>query len=453
MTTAHTRQLSLVVTNPQALQKGSLPRHTFGTDGGAIGSTNADWVLADRQHRVQPQHCRVTYEDGTFVVEDCCGLTYINDHREPVGKHVCVALSEGDQLHIGPYRIVANLHDGSHHLPDADRHLAQYALAELMNAPGTALDDLPGVPALAAESPVPVAGIAEFQALAATESADSTLDPVVALDAAEQQHADAQGLRNDVLDSRHYGIAAATTQADLTATRFEAVSGTPTTFYGDFSMSQHDAQATAAQSWLQGQSANGQEPAQLVSPLIQGLDAPVGPLDGAGAYRMQLEAGQALKALIQGLSALQQDADADARRLAARGRTLQPIEDNPLHLGQSYPDTVHAMFSGQRSVVQLSPAAAVEESLHQLLHQRRATLAAIEAGLDALLHAFSPEQLQQRFRRYRSSSDQPHDGDWAWQMFVNYYSELTSARQQGFHKLFWEVFDQHYDRQMRTEAQ
>ncbi|HBO3623977.1 TPA: type VI secretion system-associated FHA domain protein TagH [Pseudomonas aeruginosa] len=453
MTTVQTRQLSLVVTNPQALQKGSLPRHTFDASGGTIGTTNASWVLADRQHRVQPQHCRITFEDGAFVVEDSSGLTHINDHREPIGKNACVALSEGDQLHIGPYRIVVNLHDGAHHLPDSDRHLAQYEVGELLNEPGTALDDLPNAPVLTFEVSGPIPGMAEFQALAATDSTDITLDPVAALDAAEQHLADAERLRSDVLDSHHYGMSATTTQADVTATRFEAVSGAPSLYSGDFAMSQHDAQASAAQSWLQGQSASGQDPVHLVAPLIQGLDAPVGPLDGAGAYRVQLEAGQALKALIQGLSALQRDASADTQRLAARGRTLQPIEDNPLHLGQGYPETVHAMFSNQRSVVHLSPAAAVEESLDQLLHQRRATLAAIEAGLDALLQAFSPEQLQQRFRRYRSGSAQSEDGDWAWQMFVNYYNELTSARQQGFHKLFWEVFDQHYDRQLRTEAQ
>ncbi|MBP0714320.1 type VI secretion system-associated FHA domain protein TagH [Burkholderia sola] len=452
------RRLSLVVANPQALQKGSLPRHTFDTAGGTIGSANASWVLADRGQRVRPQHCQIIFEDGAFVVVDTCGLTRINDHHEPIGSNACVALSEGDQLHIGPYLLAVNLHDDSHGLANGDRHLAQYELDELLNAPDARLDTyLPDGPMQSAQSidtPSVIEGMAEFQALAAPQRLDTALDPLAALEAAEQrQHAslDAHG----VLDTRHYGLSPSTTQADLTATRFEAVSGTPKRTTGDFSMSQQDARTSAAQSWLHGQPLGEQNPTQLVSPLIQGLDAPLGQLDGAGAYRVQLEAGQALQALIKGLAGLHAQQQAgDQRRLTVRGRTLQPIEDNPLHLGQSYPETVRALFSDERSVVHLSPAAAVEESLEQLGQQRQAMLQAIEAGLDALLHAFSPSQLHQRFQRYRPSNvEQPEEGDWAWQMFVSYYGELTSARQRGFHKLFWEVFEQHYDRHLRTEPQ
>jgi type VI secretion system protein ImpI len=34
-------------------------------------------------------------------------------------------------------------------------------------------------------------------------------------------------------------------------------------------------------------------------------------------------------------------------------------------------------------------------------------------------------------------------------MYENYYQELTSSRQQGFRKLFWEVFEQAYDKKLR----
>jgi len=35
-------------------------------------------------------------------------------------------------------------------------------------------------------------------------------------------------------------------------------------------------------------------------------------------------------------------------------------------------------------------------------------------------------------------------------MYGHYFDELMSSRQQGFDRMFWEVFDQAYDRAMRA---
>ena len=115
----------------------------------------------------------------------------------------------------------------------------------------------------------------------------------------------------------------------------------------------------------------------------------------------------------------------EQQRISLAGRTLQPIEDNPLRLGLDYPDTVRALFSTERSVVHLSPAAAVEESLEQIRRQQVAVHKAINAGLAALLQAFAPEQLEQRFQRYRQArGEHPQAGDWAWSMYGHYYLSL-----------------------------
>ena len=39
--------------------------------------------------------------------------------------------------------------------------------------------------------------------------------------------------------------------------------------------------------------------------------------------------------------------------------------------------------------------------------------------------------------------------EWAWNMYESYFKELSSNRQQGFEKLFWEIFDQFYDKKLR----
>ncbi|HAS76971.1 MAG TPA: type VI secretion system-associated FHA domain protein TagH, partial [Marinobacter adhaerens] len=94
--------------------------------------------------------------------------------------------------------------------------------------------------------------------------------------------------------------------------------------------------------------------------------------------------------------------------------------------------------------------AAVRESLQSLNHHQQATREAISEALEAILHAFSPEALLRRFHGYRRGLRQNEDeGRWAWDMYQHYYRELKSSRQQGFERLFQEVFEQAYDQNLR----
>ncbi|WP_026024260.1 type VI secretion system-associated FHA domain protein, partial [Enterovibrio norvegicus] len=76
-------------------------------------------------------------------------------------------------------------------------------------------------------------------------------------------------------------------------------------------------------------------------------------------------------------------------------------------------------------------------------------------ALGQILRAFSPEVLMRRFNAYRRPGQvTPESADaYAWNMYKSYYNELTSDRQKGFEKLFWEVFDQAYDRKLREKQQ
>ena len=180
---------------------------------------------------------------------------------------------------------------------------------------------------------------------------------------------------------------------------------------------------------------------------MQGMEAGLNFADSDGMQLFLEEAGQTLKAAIEGLLTLHQGED--SRHQALRTR-LQPIEDNPLRLGGDYEETVQTLFASQRSPVHLSAPAAVQESLQSLNHHQRATGAAISEALEAILHAFSPEALLRRFHGYRRGLQQDEDeGRWAWDMYQHYYRELKSSRQQGFERLFQEVFDQAYDQHLR----
>lgn len=218
-------------------------------------------------------------------------------------------------------------------------------------------------------------------------------------------------------------------------------------------MLEQDTQPAASREWLQRQLSSQADPASLAEPLVEGIGAAIGAIDAQDTYVLLNEAGRTLGALVRGLSALNAPQNGEQQRISLAGRTLQPIEDNPLRLGLDYPDIVRALFSAERSVVHLSPSAAVEESLEQIRRQQAAVHKAVNAGLAALLQAFSPEQLEHRFQRYRHTrNEHSQSSDWAWTMYGHYYEELTSGRQQGFDKLFWEVFDQAFDQAVRAES-
>ncbi|MHA6198506.1 type VI secretion system-associated FHA domain protein TagH [Pseudomonas wadenswilerensis] len=436
-------RLSLVVDNPQALQLGSRPTHAFGAEGGTIGSQGDSWTLIDRAGRIKPRHCELRHRDGGFVIIDRSGETFVNDQSRALGSNTCALLSDGDQLRIGPYRISVRLGGHEPHLHEPGLDLAVRDDTGQLVADFE--DALPEAEPEGAEAESLPAGWSDFQALGEPPHHQGLLDPLKALDACLRDTAS--------LDPSHYGQTPLAAQADVAATRSEAVYGAPKHDPGEPRMLDQEIPSPIAREWLQRQLASNADPASLLEPLVEGIGAPLAIRDGEEAYGLLNEAGRALAALIQGLCALNV-ADPDApSRISPAGRTLQPIEDNPLRLGQGYPDTVRALFSSERSVVHLSPSAAVEESLEQIRRQQAAMHQAISAGLAALLQAFSPEQLEQRFQRYRRvrSTDLPAN-DWAWQMYGHYYEELTSGRQQGFDKLFWEVFEQAFDQALRAEA-
>lgn len=457
MTVATVQQrIALVVTNPERLRLGTLPRHNFDRHGGVLGSSDADWLLADGRGGVKPRHCQIVWEDGAFCVVDRCGATRINDSPDALGQDVSVRLAEGDRLHLGPFCIIVHLEEGDHSLPDPGRHLAEHSVDELLNAQENGLESLPPLPPESTGSgdidPTPP----EFRALMRPLD-DIPLDPLQAMDNAENQN-DA-GTPAESLDPHHYGMSEPTTPPDLAQTRFEALSGSPRLHFGDNRMSSQEPIAGAHPAGVnyygqfEGAQVASGDPRAAIAPLLEGLGASLGELDAQSSYRLLYEAGQTLGALIHGLLALYQQQSSGQASIGVQGRTLQPIEDNPLRLGLDYQATLRAMFSGQRSLVHLSPNAAVDESLTQLRRHNEALVSGIAAGLEALLQAFDPALLMERFSRYQpAQAGSTSQGEWAWHMYVHYYNELKSDRQGGFSKLFREVFDQHYDRALRTEA-
>ncbi len=88
-------------------------------EGARIGrATDNEWVLPDPNRYISAHHARITYKNGTYIVEDTStnGL-YLNDELEPVGRLGPQPLRPGDTLRMGPYHI--RVQDGESAAADA----------------------------------------------------------------------------------------------------------------------------------------------------------------------------------------------------------------------------------------------------------------------------------------------------------------------------------------------
>ena len=451
--------LYLTISNPGKLQPGALPHYKFDRAGGTIGCRGSNWLLTDSMHRISPVQCEIKWVEGAFCIIDRCGDTRINQSTDGIGAGHMAQLNEGDTIHIGPYNISIYFNEMENRLLDSNKSLGQYSIGDLINEDNKQLTDHVRQGenvSLSKHDSFPIhSNDLEHLASPSSTQIKAQIDPLAALDAQEERKH--PPIHRVPLDPTHFGVSGTNkTQPDYAATAKEAVGRT--TRQGANHTMGTDLPKTnfAEEQWLAAYN-NPDSAAQhlAILPFEQGLQTNRGSMNSEDAYNLMQEVGKSIKAAVEGIMKLYGAESADQHRLSMLTRTLQPIEDNPLRLKQTYDDTVRSLFSEHRSAVHLNASSAIEESLEQAKNHNIAVIQAIAESLGALLHAFSPEILEKRFHRYNTNPNQhPQEKDdaWAWQMYQHYYNELTSSRQQGFEKLFWEVFEQAYDRAIRTRS-
>lgn len=441
--------ITLVVLNSEQLEGRSSSSHVFYEEGGSLGSSDADdWLLQDHVGLIRPQHAEIIKIDGKFCLVDASGHTYINRATLPVGRNRKVALRDGDELIVGEYQLKVHL---------GDRHGWQpgvHSITTLIDEEHEDMTRQHDRAPIGSEHSLRQQSRQDdpIEALGGVMPGSLQHDPMVALD---QGAATASAIEPlDELPYRHH-------QPHGEAVNLPDIQ----TFNGTFRQRSSDMderqlndleRSVGEQLEDRWQTPTTQTLGHVgADPLLRGMGLDLPFRDSEEQQAFLEEAGQTLRAAVDGLRLLQQVQNDSKYPL--RDRRLQPIEDNPLRLGLSYDETAQTLFSAQRSLVHLSAPEAVAESLrHQGQHQA-AVEEAIGQALGAILDAFSPDALLKRFHAYRGAGTRIDDeGGWAWEMYQHYYRELNSGRQQGFQKLFWEVFEQGYDqsvrRQQREEA-
>lgn len=385
--------LTLALLNPPAA--GTAKNFCFGCEGGSIGSAENDsWRLSAHRTGAVSGHTEVRFADGGYCLIDRSGRTYINNASQPIGRGRRARLQQGDTIAIGIYRI-----------------RAEFGVATARMALGPNTEN---------STEQPVAHGVEAPLLRVKKEQLPAAEPLHTLKAPDQDAIAFGGPPPWSLAGPNVG------------------ENTPAEERGD--------DDELRRSGPQNTSMNSRQHIGM-APLLRGLKSDLAVASSDDMTLLLEEAGQTLQAAISGLLALHQSEDSRHQVLRTR---LQPIEDNPLRFAADYSSTVNTLFAGQRSPVHLSAPAAVRESLASLNHHQQATRVATSQGLDAILHALSPDALLQRFRGYRRGlQTDENENTWAWTMYRHYYEELNSSRQQGFERLFQEVFDQAYDQHIR----
>lgn len=188
----------------------------------------------------------------------------------------------------------------------------------------------------------------------------------------------------------------------------------------------------------------------LLRPLCIAMGLPIQKMTVPNANRLMRDIGEAIKATVSGLIEAHQRELSDKSHLSETH--LHAIEDNPLRLGKSTEDVIRDLFL-VNSPVHLSASAAISESLELLQYHEKASEIAADEALDAVLRALGPFQLAKRFKKYKGHAPRAGDLDaWHWQMYQYYYNEIRSEKQGGLARMFWEVFRQVYDREMREQS-
>ena len=99
--------LRLTIISEQSTALGEAASMLVDKAGARIGRANDnEWVLPDPNRYISAHHARITFKNGTYIVEDTStnGL-YLNDELEPVGRLGPQPLRAGDTLRMGPYQI------------------------------------------------------------------------------------------------------------------------------------------------------------------------------------------------------------------------------------------------------------------------------------------------------------------------------------------------------------
>ncbi|KNC89670.1 type VI secretion system-associated FHA domain protein TagH [Trabulsiella odontotermitis] len=426
--------LQLRVNNSHQLESGCNASHDFGPAGGSVGSNEQNvWRIQDTLRKIAGTHFVILWQDDAFCLRTQGAPVSVN--QTPLNPNIgIVRLLQGDEITLGELTLKTLISVNGGEIQDPLQVTPESLVTHYSNPLESLLEQDPKHDQVKITAP----------SLEQTVANSWSQDPL-------------RVLQNKTLTEP--GIDPVTTENSAESILQRSPDGKS----GEtFSLTDDPANRVVDQeflelpqitSYLNKQKATVKQEDMsdrfvAMTPLMRGLNAPLSMYDSQQANDFLEEAGRTLQMTIRGLLALQSHQD------TLSDKHLRPLEDNPLRLNMDYDTTLNVLFAEGKSPVHLSAPEAVAESLDNMRLHYQANQQAISEALSVMLEAFAPGRLMSRFAQYRRVAERSEmDPAWAWTMYCNYYEELASSRQQGFGKLFNEVYEQAYDRALRKGLQ
>lgn len=167
---------------------------------------------------------------------------------------------------------------------------------------------------------------------------------------------------------------------------------------------------------------------------------------------LSMVAGQFVMEAISGLIKVLGSRSSIKNEFRMSVTTIQPVENNPLKFAATVEDAVEKMFV-KRGKAYKPAVEAVRESFDSIADHQVAVLAGMRSAFNGVLERFNPEELQKRFDKQGSNAIIPGMKKARyWEMYNEYFLELTRDLDDSFQFLFGDDFVQAYEAQLQKLA-
>jgi type VI secretion system FHA domain protein len=455
--------LTLEAHGANAAALGSGVRKTFSVQGGTIGRRPGnDWVLPDPH--VSSRHARVRNINGTFFLEDneSANGVYVNGNRLHAGEPY--PLKDADAIFIDPFDIRASI---------------------TMTKPGAVTEMFTPQPA----APMPPVQPAEAPPLIDTpprndgplldeSSIPASVDPL------------------DLLGGAPAPQSSAPTADDLGRIPiinepYRAPSPGPAAIPTDWSQGQGDrrdapppvremapppAAAGIPQDWTR---TNPEVPppkaappphAAPARPEIEHPAAPASQLPAAGGSiaadfdallrgagvadgnvspAVMAQFGEVLRVVVEGLMEVLRARGEIKSEFRVQQTTFKPRENNPLKFSANVEDALHNLLV-KRNAAYLDTREAFQDAFVDVRHHQIAMLAGVRAAFESMLDRFEPQRLREQFDS--SPARKSHLGFGGrgryWELYEDYFRNVTADADDTFRRLFGDRFGQAYEAEL-----
>ncbi len=421
--------------------RGQRPEHPveihFHERGGTVGrKSHNDLVLPDPERVVSSTHVRIEYQGGQYyLLDQSTNGTFLNHQPEPVEKGRPIPLSDGDVLSVGDYELRVSIEPGAEQGAVQDRDPAE-PTATPAPPVGEPLDLLGGAPL----DPLALVG-GDAAGPAPTPHAEPApsaegIDLLAGLDL--------PAIEPNLQPDRGPPEQAAFVPPPMETATPPAVA--PTEPGETTPPVPERAEGAAAPS-----AAGARMDDALADALLAAMGLERHAFSEAELRELITTVGRLLRVTVEGLMRVLATRADFKREMRLEMTTIRPVENNPLKFSVDATDALNRMLLAPRPGF-LPPVEAVQEALDDILAHELAMLAGVRAALEALLDRLEPKTLEARFDSHASLSGvlPPLRKARYWSIFVDTYGQLRRDAEEGFLRLFGEVFVKAYEAQVHA---